>query len=90
MRFPLLPHVPGAAASMRKIEEFVRAVTVEPALVWAPKGSWAAVDAVLGTLLASEIFIPSIAAVLSLPVVKEQCLLGGALACFGPGLESKV
>ena len=88
MSLPLLPHVPGTAASMLKILEFVRAVTVDPAFVWAPQGSWAAVDAVLGVLRASEFSVASLAAVLSLPVVKEQRLLRGALACFGPGLEA--
>jgi len=88
MSLPLLPHVPGTVASMLKILEFVRAVTVDPAFVWAPQGSWAAVDAVLGVLQASNFSVAALAAVLRLPVVKEQRLLRGAVACFGPGLEA--
>jgi len=88
MSLPLLPHIPCTAASTLKILDFVRAVVVDPTFVWAPQKSWAAVDAVVDVLLSSEFSIPSLAATLSLPLVKEQRLLRGAVACFGPGLES--
>jgi len=88
MRIPFLPHVPGTAASMLKVLEFVRAVTVDPVFVWAPQGSWAAVDAVLGVLLAEDFSVHALAAVLRSPAVKEQRLLRGAVACLGPGLEA--
>ena len=88
LSMPLLPHIPGTAASMVKILEFVRAIVVDPVLVWAPQGSWAAVDAVLNVLNSDRFAIDSLAATLSLPVVKEQRLLRGAVACLGPGLDA--
>jgi len=88
MSSPCLPHVPGTAASMLKVLEFVRAVTVDPVFLWAPQGSWAAVDAVLAVLLANCFSVAAFAAVLRLPEVKEQRWLRGAVACLGPGLEA--
>jgi len=82
MSLPFLPHFPGTAASMLKVLEVVRAVTVDPVFVWAPQGSWAAVDAVQAVLQAKTSCIAALAAVLRLPVVKEQRLLRGAVACF--------
>ena len=84
MSSPCLPHVPGTAASMLKVLEFVRAVTVDPVFLWAPQASWAAVDAVLGVLLANYFSVAAFAAVLRLPEVKEQRWLRGAVACTRP------
>jgi len=90
MSFPLLPHIPCTAASTVKILDFVHAIVVDPAVVWAPHNSWVAVDAVVDALLSDNFSIQPLAAVLSLPVVKEQRLLRDAVACLGPGLESDV
>lgn len=44
LSLPLLPHIPSTAASALKVMEFARAVVVDPTVVWAPQGSWEAVD----------------------------------------------
>lgn len=86
LSLPLLPHVPSTAASALKVIEFVRAVVVDPVVVWAPQGSWVAVDKLVAVLRSESFSLPSLAAVLRLPLVAEQRLLRGAVACLGPGL----
>lgn len=85
---PLQAHIPGTAGSTLKILEFVRAILVDPVFVWAPQGSWAAVDVMLEALNAPEFSVDFLAAALSLPPVNDQRLLRGAVACLGPGLDA--
>lgn len=84
----LLSHIPSTAASSLKIMELVCAIVVDTTIVWAPQGSWGAVDAVVAVLRMPDFSIGSFANVLRLPAVKEQRLLRGAVACLGPGLEA--
>jgi len=88
LSLPLQAHIPGTAASTLKILEFVRAILVDPVFVWAPQGSWAAVDAVLEALNAQRFSVELLAAALNLPPVNDQRLLRGAVACLGPGLDA--
>lgn len=88
LALPLLPHIPSTAASSLKIMEFVRAVIVDPAVVWAPQASWRAVDDLLAVLHSPQFTISSLAEVLKSPSVTEQRLLRGAIGCMGPGLEA--
>jgi len=88
LAFPLLAHIPQTAASTLKVMDFVRAVVVDPVFVWSPQGSWAAVDEVVAVLRSDHFSVTSLSKVLHLPVVTEQRLLRGAVACLGPGLES--
>jgi len=88
LSLPLLPHIPSTAASALKVMEFVRVVVVDPALVWAPQGSWVAVDELVSVLRSERFSVPSLAAVLQIPAVSEQRLLRGAVACLGPGLDA--
>jgi len=88
MSLPLQTHIPCTAASTLKIMEFVRAIVVDPVFVWAPQGSWVAVDAVLDVLNADHFSVASLSAALLLPAVNEQRLLRGAVACLGPGLDA--
>jgi len=88
MSLPFFPHLPGTSTSMLKVLKFVRAVTVDLVFVCASQGAWAAVDAVQAVLQAETFSIAALTAVLRLPVVKEQQLLHGAVACFGPGLTA--
>lgn len=66
----------------------MRAIEIDPVVVWAPQGSWLAVDAVFSVLLSEKFSIAYLAAVLRLPAVTDQRLLRGVLACFGPGMDS--
>lgn len=88
LSLPLLPHIPGTAASTLKIMEFVRAIVVDPAFVWAPKGSWEAVGTMLAVLRSEDFSIDSLGAALRLPAVTEQRLIRGAVRCLGPGLHA--
>ncbi|KAK1861820.1 hypothetical protein I4F81_004400 [Pyropia yezoensis] len=84
----LLPHIPSTAASALEIMEFVRAIVVDPAVVWSPKGSWEAVDQLLVVLQSGDFSVASLRAVLRSPAVTEQRLLRGAVGFLGPGLDA--
>jgi len=88
MSFPLLPRIPCAESSTVKILDFVHAIVVYPAVVWAPHNSWMAVVAVIEVLLSANFSIQSLVEVLRLPAVQEERLLRGAVACLDSGLES--
>jgi len=88
LSLPLLPHIPSTAASALKVMEFVRAVVVDPVVVWAPQGCWVAIDEVVAVLRSERFSVPALASVLGLPLVAEQRLLRGAVACLGPGLAA--
>lgn len=88
LAFPLLAHIPHTAASTLKVMDFVRAVVFDPEFVWSPQVSSAAVEEVVSVLRSDQLSVTSLAKLLHLPVVAEQRLLRGAVACLGPGLES--
>lgn len=88
LSLPLLRHIPSTTASALKVMEFVRAVVVDPTVVWAPQGSWVAVDELLRVLRSPDFTIMSLAAALKTPAVDEQRLLRGAVDCLGPGLDA--
>jgi len=88
LSLPLLPYIPSTAASALKVMEFVRAIVVDPAFVWAPQGSWVAVDELVAVLRSESFSVPSLATVLWMTAVAEQRLLRGAVACLGPGLDA--
>jgi len=74
LSFPLLPHIPSTAASALKVMEFVRVVVVDPALVWAPQGSWVAVDELVSVLRSERFSVPSLPAVLQILAVVAYLL----------------
>lgn len=88
LSLPLQDRIPSTAASALKIKKVVRAIVVDPVVVWAPQGSRLTVDAVVSVLLSESFSIASLAAVLRLPAVTEQRLLRGVVACLGPGMDS--
>jgi len=88
LSLPLLPYIPSTAASALKVMEFVRAIVVDPAVVWAPQGSWVEVDELVAVLRSESFSVPALATVLWMTAVAEQRLLRGAVACLGPGLDA--
>lgn len=57
---PLPAGTPGTVASALKVVDFVRAVTVDPFTVWAPRDNWSAVGAVFDCLLDEEFNIENL------------------------------
>jgi len=87
MLFRLQPSIPTTAAATLKVVDFVRAVTVDPFVVWAPDGDWSAIDALINVLSSDGFTSTKLAAVLDRADVCELRLLRAAVACLGPGLE---
>jgi len=87
MLFRLQPNIPTTAAATLKIVDFVRAVTVDPFVVWAPDGNWGAVDAIVDVLSSDSYTSAKLAAVLDRSDMSELRLLRAAVAWLGPGLE---
>ena len=87
MLFRLQPSIPTTAAATLKVVDFVRAVTVDPFVVWAPDGDWGAIDALVDVLSSDNFTSTKLAAVLDRSDVCELRLLRAAVACLGPGLE---
>ncbi|OSX79179.1 hypothetical protein BU14_0085s0030 [Porphyra umbilicalis] len=87
MLFRLQPSIPTTAAAPLKVVDFVRAVTVDPFVVWAPDGDWGAIDALVDVLSSDNFTSTKLAAVLDRSDVCELRLLRAAVACLGPGLE---
>lgn len=86
MLFRLQPEIPTTAAATIKVSNFVRALAVDPYVLWAPEGDWGAIYALLEVLNKSSFVAEDLAAVLDRPDVRELRLLRGAVACLGPGL----
>jgi len=86
MLFRLQPSIPTTAAATLKVVDFVRAVTVDPYVVWARDGDWGAIDAIVEVLSSRNFTSDKLAAVLHRSDVTEMRLLRGAVACLGPGL----
>jgi len=87
MLFRLRPSIPTTAAATLKVVDFVRAVTVDPYVVWAPDGDWGAINALVNVLSSDGFTSKKLAAVLDRSDVCELRLLRAAVACLGPGLE---
>ena len=87
MLFRLHPGIPTTAAATLKVVDFVRAVTVDPFVVWAPDGDWGAIDAIVDVSSSAAFTSANLAAVLDRSDVCELRLLRAAVACLGPGLE---
>jgi len=83
---PLKPECPSTAASNEAVINFLRAVTVDPVTVWAPRNKWTAVLSLVATLEANNFSSFTLAATLSRPEVAEQRLLRSAVACLGPAI----
>lgn len=78
--------IPTTAAATLKIVEFVRALTVDPYIVWAPNDNWGAVDAIHGVLVDREISADKLVTALEREDVCNLRLLRGAVACLGPAI----
>ncbi|KAK1859160.1 hypothetical protein I4F81_001757 [Pyropia yezoensis] len=86
MMFRLQADIPTTAAATLKIADFVRALTVDPFVVWAPGGQRAAVDAIVEELHRPNSSVQSLSSVLRRPDVSNLRLLRSAVACLGPAL----
>jgi len=87
MLFRLQPSITTTAAERLKGFDFVRAVTVDPFVVWAPEGDWGATDALVNVLSSERITSTKLAAILDRSDFCELGLLRVAVSCLGPGLE---
>jgi len=83
----LQPSIPTTAAEMFKGFDFVRAVTVDPFVVWAPEGDWGAIDALVNVRSSERITSTKLAAVIDRSDFCELRLPRVAVSCLGPGLE---
>ena len=87
MLFRQRPSIPTTEAATLKVVEFVRAVTVDPYVVWDPDGDWGAINALFNVLSSDGFTSKKLAAVLDRSDVCELRLLRAAVACLGLGLE---
>lgn len=84
MLFRLRPEIPTTAAATLKIVDFVRALTVDPVMVWAPNNNWGAVNAIHRVLVDKDFTADKLATTLEREDVCNLRLLRGAVACLGP------
>jgi len=78
--------VASTAGSAERLVDFVRAVVVEPVVVWAPGADWTAVDELSSVLRAEPFVAADLRRVLRDPAVLELRLLRGAVLSLYPSL----
>lgn len=69
---------------------FLRAVVVDPVMVWAPGGDWAGVAALEKELVATEFNRAELQQAINFPQGKQLRLLHGAVASLFPVLCSQI
>lgn len=85
----IIPAIPSTAATTAHLVDFVRAVVVDPVVVWAPGGNWEGVHALVTALAAEPFDQSALAAASKGENVKSQRLLHGAVAALYPVLCSQ-
>jgi len=78
--------VASTVGSAQRLVDFVRAVTVDPVVVWAPAGDWSAVNELVAVLSADPFEAEDLRTVLKHNAVKELRLLRGAVLSLYPAL----
>lgn len=82
----VIPGIPSTAATTSRLVDFLRAVVVDPVVVWAPGGDWAGVSALVQALVADKFDKRALQLAINLPQVKELRLLHGAVSALFPVL----
>lgn len=82
-------HIPHTAGTAERLTDFLRAVTVDPVVVWAPKRNWAAVSSLVAALHAVPFRAAPFRAALHREPVKQLRLLHGAAVALYPALSSQ-
>lgn len=85
----IIRSIPSTAATISKLIEFIRAVVVDPVVVWAPSGDWAGVHALVGALAAEPFEPRALLAARRSAAVTNQRLLHGAIMALYPVLCSQ-
>lgn len=85
----IIPAIPSTAATTSQLIDFVRAVVVDPVVVWAPSGNWAGVHTLVKALAAEPFEQSALAEASRSTVVKDQRLLHGAVTALYPVLCSQ-
>lgn len=85
----VIPSIPATTAKTSHLIEFIRAVVVDPAVVWAPSGDWAGVQALVAAMSAETFKQSSLDAAGRSDAVKTQRLLHGAVLTIYPVLCSQ-
>jgi len=80
------PAIAVTAGSGERLVDFVRAVVVDPVVVWAPGGDWTAIGAVVSALAAEPFRRAKLQRAVRSAAVKELRLLHGALVSLYPAL----